>query len=214
MLGPFATATSDLDLVAVTDRAIEAPYRATVVEESWPVEMFVHTPESWITYRDREIRSRHIAITAICASGVILIDRDGEARRMQAEARLLLEKGPLVTVEEWERLRYGLTDQILDLQGSQSPSETLFIANDVANTVCRVIAAHHRRWPGRGKRSIRVLADIDQVRSAALTDALRRVFATDDTGPLVDLALQALAMVGGPLYEGFRQTGSMSEIDQ
>src|SRR5947209_13872563 len=63
--------TSDLDIAIFTDRA-EAPYRESLVASGWPVELFVHTIESYPRYFKRDVERGRPSLVMMCYEGVIL----------------------------------------------------------------------------------------------------------------------------------------------
>lgn len=206
-----ATATSDLDIVLVTTTE-DAPFRESRIEAGWPVELFVQTPASLRYYFNEGVKSRRPAMATLCVDGVILRDVDGLAQRFHDEARQLLEKGPKpLTPEEIEAYRYGITDLLDDLIGSERDAESLFIAHELAVKTAEFFLAYNLRWSGHGKWIDRALRRFDPGRAGRLILALQAFSRTGSKRELIQFADDVLAPAGGRLFEGFRQAGHRDE---
>ncbi len=145
------TATSDLDIVVLL-RGAPAPYRASFRHDDWPVELFVHTEETWSAYVEREIRKRRSPLLWMCADGLLLFDTDGVGARLNDEAQRLAAAGPPpVSAEEIDDRRYAITDLLDDLSGSADQSERLFIATELVGRTGELALAIGGSWSGGGK---------------------------------------------------------------
>ncbi len=208
-----ATATSDLDIVIITDRE-EAPYRRSYVWEGWPVEALVHNEQSYLDFFASDLLEYEPALQVMCLEGIVLRDRDGIAARIKEEARRQVEAGPApLTPEATDRLRYIVTDLLDDLEGSVLPDESLFIANNLAVAATRLILLHNRRWIGSGKWLLRALRDFDPVLALRLGAALRLFYQSEQKEALVTFADNVLAPVGGRLFDGYFASGKKNEAD-
>src|SRR5262245_18964245 len=89
-----ATATSDLDIIIVTDNEDIGPYRKSYREYEWVIEAFVGSRK----YNEEKIgnfRGRHIpSFLTSYAEGVILKDHHNLAQDLQLKAKAILEQGP------------------------------------------------------------------------------------------------------------------------
>jgi hypothetical protein len=201
------TPTSDLDLLIVTKRE-EAPFRASFHAFGWPIEAFVHSHESyrWYFRSDRERRIPTLA--AICAEGIVVRDTGALASRMREEARVLFTTGPPpLSDSEREELRYGLTDVLDDLIGTENRAEGLFIAYQVAEASAILLLLINQRWIGRGKWIVRALRRCDEHQATRLDAALSEYYRVSDKTALIAFARQVLEQAGGPVFEGFYRPG-------
>ncbi|MCI0387705.1 MAG: nucleotidyltransferase domain-containing protein [Acidobacteria bacterium] len=99
------TATSDLDIIIVTDEDI-SPYRKSYREFGWLIEVFVGSRK----YNEEKIknyRNRHNpSFLTSYAEGVVLKDQHGFAQELQDEAIAILERGPdALTTQEIDWLK-------------------------------------------------------------------------------------------------------------
>jgi hypothetical protein len=198
-----ATATSDLDVVIVTQET-EVAYRQSLYTSGWPVEAFVHTPASYRAFFASDTQRRRPSLPRMCAEGIILLDRNGSALRIQREAQALLDQGPEpLNDAEVTLLRYHLTDMLDDFAGSVRPGESFFIAATIAELSTELILGYHRQWIGKGKWVLRALHAFDAHLAQRLTDALESFSQQEEKDQLIVFAQDALQLVGGRLFDGY-----------
>ena len=90
----------------------------------------------------------------------------------------------------------------------RGPAEVVgAVAVEVWRQTAELLLAVHERWTGVGKWLVRELASLDLAEqttyAADLHEALRRAL-DGDPAPLADLAVVALDLAGGPLWDGYR----------
>ncbi|MBO0783880.1 MAG: nucleotidyltransferase domain-containing protein [Ktedonobacteraceae bacterium] len=198
-----ATATSDLDIVIVTQETQKA-YRQSLYASGWPVEAFVNTPESYRAFFASDAQRRRPSLPRMCAEGIILRERDGCAERIQREAQALLDQGPEpLNAAEVTQLRYQLTDSLDDFAGSVRPGESFFLAATVAELATELILGYHRQWIGKGKWVLRALHAFDVNLAQRLRDALENFSQREEKDQLIVFAQDALQLVGGRLFDGY-----------
>lgn len=220
------TATSDLDVVVIADQQTDPsadsatpvgpfvpadtipPFRESLLFAGWPVEAFIHTTESLTRYFASDAERRQPTLPTMCAEGLVLRNTDGLADRIVAEAQALLAAGPApFSDKELAMRRYMLTDALDDLAGSTVPAETLFIAVHLGQLISDFVLATNGRWCGQSKWAMRALRRYDAAWADRLALALAEACNGEDVGPLIALADEALAPVGGRLFDGFWQAG-------
>ena len=201
-----ATPTSDLDIVVIIDHP-DAPFRESLYYQGWPVELFIHTPESIHRYFASDADRRMPSLPVMVAEGQILRSQDGAAEALQAEAVRLLETGPEpLPASAIEAQRYALTDLLDDLEGAGEGAEAFLIAAELATRAVDLWLGYHARWTGRGKWSLRALRRFDPVQADRLETALARLNQHEQQ-PLIDFVEAVLAPVGGRLFAGYKQGG-------
>lgn len=205
VLTEHRTPTSDLDVVVVL-AGPPAPYRETFWHQGWVVETFVHTRESLEAFWVHDEERRVATMLRLCAESVVLTDPGGVTREIQEAARARLAAGPAEPGEELlERLRYGLSDLLEDLAGSDQEDELAYVSALVLAATAQLALAVGGHWSGRGKALARALREADPDLAERLINAHRLVLTEGDTAPLYRCALQVLEPAGGPLLAGFRQ---------
>ncbi|WP_333769930.1 nucleotidyltransferase domain-containing protein [Streptomyces sp. IBSBF 2435] len=201
------TATSDLDVVILLHGA-PAPYRLSVHELSWPVELLVHTEESWHAFVEREISNRRSPLMWMCTNGVLLFDRDGVGARISSHAKSLAAAGPpTVPVEEIEDRRYALTDLLDDLAGCTDQGERLFICTELARRTAELALAINTAWNGGGKWLARRLDAIAPGLSKRLYDGVHQAL-EGRVEVLIEVVDEVLLQAGGRLWVGYRRSGA------
>lgn len=197
------TATSDLDIVIVTDRE-EAPFRASHRFDGVPIEAFVHTEASLPAWIATDGERGRPSLAMMCAEGVVLRDRDGVAERVKRDAREFLDQGPEpLSPEQVEDWRYSLTDLLDDFLGCEDPREGVFIAHALAVEAADLLLLLHRQWRGAGKWVPRALARYNREAADRLVEALAAYHQNRNKGPLVGFAEEVLGEAGGRLFEGY-----------
>jgi hypothetical protein len=206
VLSAHRTATSDLDVVVLL-AGPPAPFRESLRWRGWPIELFVHDPESIGTFFARDTARRKPNLARMCTSGVVLADAGGMAGQIIAQAEAVLAAGPApLTSAELERRRYGLTDLLDDLAGSEDPGETAVISWQVFTEAAELALLLAGSWLGGGKWLLRELRAADR----DLADAL--VAALPDRLRLAVLADRVLARAGGRLWDGYRVAGQSRPV--
>jgi hypothetical protein len=203
VLSPARTPTSDLDIVVV--RPDGETYRETVRHHGWPVELFLSTPVTYERILGREVAARRSPLAHMVGRGAIIVDSDGTAARLQAEAAELLRQGPPpVSAEHVEDLRYGLSDLLDDLTGATDVDESTAIATRVFTETALLALTLHGAWLGTGKWLARHLRAADP----GLHDTLMAAFRTAVAGEkaaLTEVTGEVLDRAGGRLMEGYRR---------
>lgn len=198
------TPTSDLDLVIVTEQDPDAPYRCSEQVGNWPVEFFVHTPASLQTFFQTDMANRTPSLLQMCSEGLVIQAVGNHAEALKQQCRDLLAAGPAALSEKACRAkRYHLSDLMEDLSGSDRPAEMLFIGSALAKAAADLWLAHQRQWSGSGKWLHRALVRAHPETANRLSQALEKLYCQADKNPLRGFAEEVLALVGGPLFDGF-----------
>lgn len=195
-----ATSTSDLD-IAVLYPDGHSNYAETTRFRGWPVESFVHTPESLHFWYQKEAEERRPVIADLCANGILLTD-DGSGGIWQSGARTQMAQRPRpLTGPERDSRRYSLSALLDDLSGSKSGAEAFMLSADTFHDAADLLLLETRGWLGGGKWVLRRLAQSDHELATRL-----RTWAADpkrDPESLIVLAHEVLDISGGYIQEGF-----------
>lgn len=200
------TATSDLDVVVVLDPPAGC-HAESLTWGSWPVELFVHTPESARAFMEWDREGGSGTMAFMCARGVVLLDRDGTAARLRDSAERILAAGPpAVTDAARDHRRYSVTDLRDDLLGARDEDELLAVAAALLAGAGELLLVERGHWRGGGKWLPRRLREADPDLAALLLGGYRdlvRGGPREAFAAAVDVVLHAC---GGPLWSGFRRT--------
>ncbi|MFJ9421746.1 nucleotidyltransferase domain-containing protein [Streptomyces sp. NPDC101249] len=200
------TARSDLDVVVLLDGP-PAPYRESLRYGDWPVELFVHTEESWHGFVTPEIALRNSPLLWMCADGALLLDADGTGARLAGTARRLAETGPPpVTGTALEDARYALTDLLDDFAACTDAGERLFVVAELVRRIGELALLTHNTWLGGGKWLARRLEPVAPGLPARLAEAAGAAL-NGAPDALTSLVTEVLDAAGGPFWEGYRRSG-------
>lgn len=198
------TATSDLDIVIVTEADSAAPYRRSVIRGGWPVELFVHTPASLQRFFAMDCADGTPSLPQMCSEGLIVLQQGDWGERLKADAAALLAAGPApLTPEQLQQRRYQVSDLLEDLRGSQRPEESLFIAPVLVEAAVSLYLACYGHWQGHGKWLHRSLKKADPLMAERLVEALQRLYCDQLSLPLIQLVEAWLEPLGGAFFEGY-----------
>lgn len=209
VLSTRRTATSDLDIVIVL-RDRPAPFRETIREHGWVIELFVQTLASIKYFSDLEEASHSATTLQMIADGHILRSVNEAAEQIQSDAIERLAKGPIPIIdEEMAKRRYMLTDQLDDFIGATDPIELFYIAEQLVIGTSELALLSKSSWLASGKWLPRHLEVSDSTLPARLVDATKAVLVHGEKSPLEVIVREILERVGGPYSEGYRVSGEI-----
>lgn len=199
-----STTKSDLDILIILGGG-PAPYRETIHEFGWPVELFVHTPPSIQYFSHLEALGHRATTQKMAADGHILVSVEGAAEQMQADATKLLAAGPPpLTDDETEKRRYELTAQLLDFMGTSDHNELIYVVGQLIIGTSELALLTRSHWLATGKWLPRHLAVSDPELSQRIMEATDLVMRSGDKRQLETVVREVLERVGGTLTEGYR----------
>ncbi|MGW1150380.1 nucleotidyltransferase domain-containing protein [Streptomyces rubiginosohelvolus] len=200
------TARSDLDVVVLLGGP-PAPYRESLRYRDWPVELFVHTEDTWHSFVTPEIAQRKSPLLWMCADGALLLDADGTGARMAETAKRLAAAGPPpVTGTALEDARYALTDLLDDFGAVTDAGERLFVVAELVRRTGELALLTRGTWLGGGKWLARRLEPVAPDLAARLDEAAQAALRGAPEG-LTALVMEVLDAAGGPVWEGYRRSG-------
>lgn len=199
-----ATRFSDIDLVVVYDHLPQA-YRESFTVASFPVEAFVHDPETLAYFMDEDCASGIPSLPQMIKEGVEVPESTPLSRILKARAESVLAAGPPKLTDHDQRAkRYGITDLVDDLRDPRSGDELM--ATGVR--LYAELADHYLRtngfWSGTGKSIPRALKKADPTFFGKYTCSFQELFREAKPQAVIDLAEEVLKSQGGFLFDGYR----------
>lgn len=199
------TKTSDLDIVVLYESLPNA-YRDSFIYCGWPVEAFVHDPETFKYFIQKVDAPTGVpSLTAMVSEGIELPSATALSQRVKGMASEFLRAGPAQwSTKEIDSSRYLISDLIEDLREPRSQSEMYAIVIQLYNAISNHYFRSKGLWSAKGKTIPRRLRRVDPKFSGRFESAFDSAFAKGKTGELFALADDLLSTHGGFLFEGHR----------
>lgn len=206
-----ATATSDLDIVVVHERLAQAR-RESFVFEGWPVEAFVHDPETLEHFVEIDRQRGVPSLMRMVLEGVEVPGPSEFSRTLKQRASEIYDAGPpRLDDEELLLMRYRLTDWVDDIREPRAPEELIgsgaYLYKDVADFFLR----SRGLWAAHSKTIPRRLREVDAAFAEEFRVAFEALFADKQQAPVIALVERMLAPHGGLVFEGFTREAKPDE---
>ncbi|MGB3294351.1 MAG: nucleotidyltransferase domain-containing protein [Phormidesmis sp.] len=199
------TSTSDLDLVVVFER-LPCAYRGSYCYENWPIEAFVHDPQTldyFFRYVDRPTGVPSLA--RMVAEGIEVPMANEFTHSLKQLANSVLHDGPpLWSKQDIDDSRYGITDLVEDIRDARSVEEMYAIATLLYPALADHYLRRQNLWSAKGKAIPRRLQTVDSDFAKRFSDSFESVFADSRSEKVIDIAAEILDADGGFLFEGHR----------
>lgn len=199
------TTHSDLDLVVIFP-ALKCAYRESFTFAGYPVDAFVHDPETLEYFFVEVDRLSGIpALPQMVVEGLEVPEPSDLSRALKQRAMAVLESGPPPLDAEAEaRLRYMVTDVLDDIRGARSYEELLGTGSQLFEGLANYHFRSKGLWSARGKAIPRGLMRDDPVLCTSFCRSFEHLFKTGDPSQVIGLAEDLLRSHGGPLFDGYR----------
>jgi hypothetical protein len=199
-----STAYSDLDLVVIYDR-LDCAYRESFLFEGWPVEAFVHDPETLAYFFDADVAGGIPSLCNMVAEGVSIPKETDFSDAVKRRAMTRLEAGPAeLTADALSRFRYAITDLLDDVRAPRSHAEAVASATRLYEQVTDFWFRSQRLWSAKGKSIPRRMRTLDPAFAERLEAAFLRLFSDGEPADVVALIEALLEPHGGCLFDGYR----------
>ncbi len=201
------TSTSDVDLVVLLAEG-EGARRETLDWDGTTVDLFAYDSAGLDRWLAKDTERRRPVLCSLILDGVLVAGDPGAAERARAAAATIFAAGPRPTsAAELARMRYCVTDLLLDLEGSADRAETLVLAAALVHDAGDLLLAAAGRWTGSGKWLIREIKAYDQKLAGKLARAHDQLARHDDKAPLLQTVDTMLDRHGGRLLAGRAEVG-------
>lgn len=199
------TETSDLDLVVIFDRLPQA-YRESFIFDGWPIEAFVHDPETLRYFFDEIDRPSGIpSLPSMVVEGLEVPQRNELSMLLKQLAQTTIENGPPTWGErELQNSRYIITDLVEDIRSPRSRNELTASAAKLYTLLTDHYLRSQHLWSARGKSIPRRLSSVSANFEAAFSESFRAVFEEGNTAKLITVCEEVLRPSGGWLFSGYK----------
>ncbi len=201
-----ATAHSDLDLVVLFPK-VERAYRESFEHKGWPVEAFVHDPDTLRYFFENVDRQLGRATLAeMIAEGHEIPAATSLTAEMKTMAKTTLQDGPpALTDEEVQDRRYHISELLDDMRDPRNRQELVASATLIYNELADYYFRTRRGWTCSGKAIMKRMKRTDPPFARKFGEAFDELFATGKSSRVIDLAEELMAPQGGCLFEGYRR---------
>lgn len=199
-----ATAYSDLDLVVVFER-VENAQRRSFTFEGWPVEAFIHDPQT-LEYFFREVdRPSGVPSLPNMVSESIEIPGDTKCGSLLKDlASRILEEGPIPWGQrERENSRYAISDMVEDIREPRNSAELRIVVSTLYSAIADHFLRSQNQWSAKGKSIPRRLMSVDAEFHKRFAEAFDVAFTSEDTTAVIRLCEHVLEPDGGFLFQGY-----------
>ena len=200
-----ATAHSDIDLVVLFDKIANA-YRESFRAGSFPVEAFVHDPET-LRYFMLEVdcASGIPAMPQMVKEGVVIPEPTVLSKQLKEFADSCLAAGPPdLTEDDRRNRRYEITDLVDDLRDSRSIDELIATGIRLYATLADYYLRSKGLWSAKGKFVPRVLKKTNPTFFERYRSCFNLLLQNGDPEAVIRLSEDILEPDGGFLFEGYR----------
>lgn len=201
-----ATAHSDLDLVVVFPK-VERAYRESFVHKGWPVEAFIHDPETlryFFQHVDKNLGRATLA--EMCAEGHEIPSATEVTRQVKQMAQAALREGPpALSDEDLQDRRYHISEILDDMREPRNRHELVASASLLYLELADFYFRTKLSFTGSGKGLVRRMKRADPAFARRFADAFDDVFSTGQSARVIAMAEDLMSENGGLLFEGYRR---------
>jgi len=199
------TSFSDLDLVVVFEH-LPAAYRESFYFKGYPVEAFVHDPET-LNYFFYEVdRPSGIpALAQMISEGIEMPQANALSRTLKNLAAAVIQLGPpKLSEEEVRKLRYDITNLVDDIREPRSKAELVGTGTQLYEALANHYFRSNNLWSAKGKSIPRILQQADEDLCSRYLNAFAELFVDGHPENVISLAEEILEPSGGFLFERHR----------
>ena len=199
------TSFSDLDLVVIFEHLATA-YRESFYFNDYPVEAFVHDPET-LNYFFYEVdRPSGIpALAQMISEGIEIPQASALSRALKDLAAAVLQLGPpRLSEEDVAKLRYDITNLVDDIREPRSKAELVGTGTQLYEALANHYFRTNNLWSAKGKSIPRILKQADEDLCLRYLSAFEELFASGRPDSVIALAEEILKPTGGFLFAGHR----------
>jgi hypothetical protein len=199
------TAYSDLDLVVIFDK-LPAAYRESFYFQSFPVEAFVHDPET-LNYFFYELDrpSGVPSLAQMILEGVEVPEASEFSQSLKRlAASVIASCPPTLSEEDISKLRYNLTNLVDDIRQPRSKDELIASGTELYEALADYYLRANNLWSAKGKSIPRILKQADADLALRYCNSFEELFSNGQPAKVIALAEEILKPKGGFLFDGHK----------
>jgi predicted nucleotidyltransferase len=201
------TAFSDLDIIIIF-ADLPDPYRESFYFQGFPVETFVHTPDSLNAFFERDGKDGVPSLAVMVSEGVVVPNEKELSNSLKQTAEEILANPPPLTKSEIDILRYQVTDLLDDIRDPRSKAELIGAGTGHYQDLADFYLRTNGYWSAKRKSVPRYLNKANPEFCQRFVDSFEELFALGRTEKVIELAEELLNQHGGLFFDGFRLEAS------
>ena len=203
------TAFSDLDIVVIFEKLPNA-FRESFYFREFPVETFVHTPETLNYFMfERERPNGFCVLANMVDEGIEVPASSALSRRLKDLANKCLALKPLpLAKEQIDNLRYRITNLIDDIRAPRSKEELTATGTELYAALAEFYFRTNDLWSANGKSIPRRLQKTSLAFQRKFCAGFEELFAAGKPEKVIELTGELLAPHDGFLFDGLRLDAS------
>lgn len=198
-----ATAFSDLDIVVVYKQLPNA-FRECFYFRKFPVETFVHTPETLNYFYASDAKTFVPSLAAMVAEGIEVPAKTDLSARLKHSASEILSNPPKISDEEIRDFRGWLTDLIDDIRAPRSKEELTASGATLYAALAEFYLRTNGAWSAKSKSVPRALRKLNFEFQQRFCESFERLFVAGEAVKVIEMTEELLAPHGGFLFDGLR----------
>jgi hypothetical protein len=199
------TPFSDIDLVVIMP-ALKNAWRESFAFEGWPVEAFVHDPET-LHYFFTEVDGKNGVpmLPNMVIEGRAIPEGHDMSIKLKSLASHVLEGGPDAWTEDKIRdVRYGIADLVDDIRAPRSHVEACAVVGSLHESLGNFYFRTKGLWSASRKHIPRRLRTIDPDLAKKWEAAFEQAY-KGSYRAVIDLSVAVTQPYGGLLFDGYRR---------
>ncbi|MDQ3323969.1 MAG: nucleotidyltransferase domain-containing protein [Acidobacteriota bacterium] len=197
------TRTSDLDLVVIF-KQLPNPFRESFYFNDFPIETFVHDPETLNFFLQNECRQAFSPLMQMIDEGIEIpkpTEFSADLKKLAAKMKESLHK---ISNEEIERMRYGITNLVDDIKFPRSKFELTATGTALYSALSDFYLLVNELWLAEHKTIPRILEQKNPEWQNQFCLAFEDLFVNGKSEKVILLAEDLLQPYGGFLFDGYR----------
>lgn len=199
------TAYSDLDLVVIFNK-LPTAYRESFYFQGFPIEAFVHDPETLNYFLYELDRPSGVpSLAQMILEGVEVPEASEFSQSLKRLAALVIEsRPPTLSEEDIRKLRYNLTNLVDDIRQPRSKDELVASGTELYEALADYYFRTNNLWSAKGKSIPRILKQADADLCLRYCNSFEELFASGQPAKVIAIAEEILKPNGGFLFDGHK----------
>ncbi len=197
------TAFSDLDIVIVYKELPNA-FRESFYFRKFPVETFVHTPETLNYFFEADAKTRVPSLARMVAEGIEVSAKNDLSEKLKCLANDCLNNPPKISDEEIRNFRCWITDLLDDIREPRSKEELTASGTTLYGAAADFYLRTNGVWSAKSKSIPRSLRKLNPDFHQKFCESFEELFVAGKPEKVIELTETILEKHGGLLFDGVR----------